>query len=198
MSLRYFLPLYLFGYLLTAFIWRSFVVWKRTGVNPVTFKGTDSAQDYIGRMFTLLFSVIVIVVLLYSFWPHIYRLLIPIEWLEQYWIKWIGVTLLTLSLGWTMVAQVQMGQSWRIGIDERHRTVLVTEGVFGLSRNPIFLGMTFTLIGLFLCIPNAFTLLTLVLGFVLVQIQVRLEEEFLGRVHDEDYEHYSRKVRRWL
>jgi len=128
MSLRYFLPLFLFGYLLTAFIWRSFVVWKRTGVNPVTFKGTDSAHDYIGRMFTLLFSVIVIVVLLYSFWPHIYRLLIPIEWLEQYWIKWIGVTLLTLSLGWTMVAQVQMGQSWRIGIDERHRTVLVTEG----------------------------------------------------------------------
>jgi len=198
MSLRYFLPFYLFVYLLTTFIWRSFVVWKRTGINPVTFKGTDSAHDYIGRVFKVLFAVIVIVVLLYSFWPNVYRLLAPIEWLEQYWIKWIGVTLLTLSLGWTMVAQVQMGQSWRIGIDERHRTVLVTEGVFGLSRNPIFLGMTFTLIGLFLCIPNAFTLLTLVLGFVLIQIQIRLEEEFLGRVHGQHYEHYSRKVRRWL
>ena len=45
MSLRYFLPFYLFVYLLTAFIWRSFVVWKRTGVNPVTFKGTGSAHD---------------------------------------------------------------------------------------------------------------------------------------------------------
>jgi len=198
MSLRYFLPFYLFVYLLTAFIWRSFVVWKRTGVNPVTFKGTGSAHDYIGRVFKVLFAVIVIVVLLYSFWPNIYRLLAPIEWLEQFWIRWIGVTLLILSLAWTMVAQVQMGQSWRIGIDERHRTVLVTEGVFGLSRNPIFLGMTFTLTGLFFCIPNAFTLLTLVLGFVLIQIQVRLEEEFLGRVHGEDYEHYSRKVRRWL
>ena len=198
MSLRYFLPFYLFVYLLTKFIWRSFVVWKRTGINPVTFKGTDSAHDYIGRVFKVLFAVIVIVVLLYSFWPNIYRLLAPIEWLEQFWIRWIGVTLLILSLAWTMVAQVQMGQSWRIGIDERHRTVLVTEGVFGLSRNPIFLGMTFTLTGLFFCIPNAFTLLTLVLGFVLIQIQVRLEEEFLGRVHGEDYEHYSRKVRRWL
>src|SRR6185369_4186074 len=108
MSLRYFLPFYLFAYLLTAFIWRSVVVWKRTGVNPVTFKGTDSAHDYIGRVFKGLFAVIVIVVFLYSFWPHIYRLLMPIEWLEQYWIRWIGVTLLILSLGWTMVAQVQM------------------------------------------------------------------------------------------
>lgn len=103
-----------------------------------------------------------------------------------------------LSLIWTVLAQSQMGHSWRIGIDEEHRTVLVVKGIFGVSRNPIFLGMILTLVGLFLTIPNAITLLTLVLGFVLIQVQVRLEEAFLGQVHGRDYDDYRRRVRRWL
>jgi protein-S-isoprenylcysteine O-methyltransferase Ste14 len=120
-----------------------------------------------------------------------------IEWLEQSLTRWIGVTLLMLSLVWTVLAQAQMGHSLRIGIDEEHRTSLVDKGVFGVSRNPIFLGMILTLVGLFLTIPNPITLLTFVLGFVLIQIQVRLEEAFLGRVHGSHYEEYRRNVRRW-
>jgi protein-S-isoprenylcysteine O-methyltransferase Ste14 len=91
-----------------------------------------------------------------------------------------------------------MGESWRIGIDEGHRTPLVRKGVFGYSRNPIFLGMMLTLLGLFLVTPNAVTLLVLGLGVVLIQIQVRLEEEFLSRAHGDDYADYRRDVRRWL
>lgn len=196
--LRYFLPAYLFVYVLAAFVWRSFLVWKRTRINPVVFKGTDSAHDYVGRVFKLLFVFIVVVVLIYSFWPRGYRVFMSVEWLEHPLVRWIGVTLLILSLVWTVLAQAQMGHSWRIGIDEEHRTSLAVKGVFGLSRNPIFLGIILTLIGFFLTIPNAATLLVLVLGFALIQIQVRLEEEFLRRVHGSDYEEYSRRVRRWL
>ena len=108
------------------------------------------------------------------------------------------MVLLLISLAWTVVAQAQMGASWRIGIDEERRTPLVREGVFGLSRNPIFLGMMLTLLGLFLVIPSAVTLLVLGLGVVLIQIQVRLEEEFLSGAHGRDYEEYRRGVRRWL
>lgn len=198
MSLRYFLPAYLFVYLLTAFVWRSFLVWKRTGINPVVFKGTDSAHDYIGLIFKLLFALIVIVVLVYSFWPNGYRLLMPIEWLEQSLVRWFGVTLLMLSLVWTLLAQTQMGNSWRIGIDQEHQTALVRTGVFGFSRNPIFLGIMITLVGLFLVMPNALTLLALVTGVMLIGIQVRLEEEFLLKSHGEDYTRYKRQVRRWL
>lgn len=58
--------------------------------------------------------------------------------------------------------------------------------------------MSITLIGFFLTIPNAATLLILVLGFVLMQIQVRLEEEFLAKTQGDEYEYYLRQVRRWL
>jgi protein-S-isoprenylcysteine O-methyltransferase Ste14 len=198
MPLKYFLPLYLFAYFCAAFLWRSFMVWTKTGVNPVVFKGSDDAHDFIGRIFKLLFATIVGVVFVYSFWPSVYLYLVPIDWLEYSWLRWLGISLLLLSLVWTVVAQAQMGESWRIGIDQTHRTNLVQRGVFSRSRNPIFLGMMLTLFGLFLVIPNALTLLTLVLGVVLIQIQVRLEEEFLARTHGDEYAHYRIRVRRWI
>jgi protein-S-isoprenylcysteine O-methyltransferase Ste14 len=74
----------------------------------------------------------------------------------------------------------------------------VRKGVFGLSRNPIFLGMMLTLLGLFLVIPNAVTQLVLGLGVVLIRIQVRLEEELPSREYGDDYADYRRDVRRWL
>ncbi len=196
--LKYFLPTYLIAYVLAAFLWRSYIVWKRTGVNPVVFKGSDDAHDFIGRIFKLLFALVAGVVLAYSLWPELYRYSVPIEGLDHTWLKWVGMALLLLSLFWTVLAQAQMGESWRIGIDREHQTPLVQAGVFGFSRNPIFLGMMFTLLGLFVVIPNAFTLLAFVMGLVLIQIQVRLEEEFLGRAHGEDYASYCLRVRRWL
>lgn len=198
MPLRYFLPVYLAAYFFAAFFWRSFVVWKRTGVNPVVFKGADNAHDFAGQVFKLLFAAVVLAVLAYSTSERLYEYLTPITWLELPLLRTAGVVMLLLSLTWIVLAQAQMGESWRIGIDEEHRTPLVRRGVFGLSRNPIFLGMMVTLAGLFLVIPNAVTLLTLVLGVVLIQIQVRLEEEFLGVVHGEEYAEYRRAVRRWL
>jgi protein-S-isoprenylcysteine O-methyltransferase Ste14 len=83
-----------------------------------------------------------------------------------------GAILLMLSLVWTVVAQGQMGHSWRIGIDEEHQTSLIDKGLFSVSRNPIFLGM-------------------------IIQIQ-GLEEAFLGRVNGSHYEEHRRNVRRWL
>ena len=196
--MRIFLPAYLLAYFFTAFFWRSFVVWKRAGVNPLVFRGSDSAHDYIGRVFKLLFALVVAAVAVYSASEPAYQYLVPVGWLEHRNLRAAGAALLLMSLAWTVVAQAQMGESWRIGIDEERRTPLVRKGVFGLSRNPIFLGMMVTLAGLFLIIPNAVTLLTLALGVVLIQIQVRLEEEFLSRRHGDEYAEYRRRVRRWL
>jgi protein-S-isoprenylcysteine O-methyltransferase Ste14 len=198
MSLRYFLPIYLLAYLIAAFFWRSYAVWKRTGINPVVFKGSDSAHDFIGRIFKLLFAVIVAVVVIYSFFPTAYQYLVPFHSLERAWIEFLAVVLLLISLAWTVMAQAQMGDSWRIGIDTENTTELVQRGVFKLSRNPIFAGMIVTLLGFFLMIPGAATLLTLLLGVVLIGIQVRLEEEYLTRIHGAKYIEYCSSVRRWI
>src|SRR5439155_892973 len=56
------------------------------------------------------------------------------------------------------LAQVQMGASWRIGLDPEERTDLVTAGLFGVVRNPIYAGMLATIVGIALLVPNVVAL----------------------------------------
>lgn len=196
--IRYLLLTFFILYFAAAFALPSYRVWKRTGVNPITFGGADDAHDYIGKLFKIVMIGLAIVLVTNSFFPLANRFLIPIFWLDHPIAQLTGYVLLLISLIWTITAQIQMGNSWRIGIDNETKTKLVSTGVFGMSRNPIFLGMIVTLFGLFLALPTAFTLLAFVLGFVLIHIQVRLEEEFLTNTHGEDYKAYASVVRRWL
>lgn len=196
--LQYFLPAYLIVYFAAAFFWRSYLVWKRTGINPYKLGKTDNAHDFVGMLFRLTLAAIVLAVMLYSISNEAYQYLTPIRWLEQPALVLIGLGLLLASLIWTLIAQAQMGNSWRIGIDAGDKTQLVQHGVFRWSRNPIFLGMRVTLLGFFLILPNAVTLATLVLGEALMQIQVRLEEEYLRQTHGEEYRKYFQRTRRWL
>ena len=110
----------------------------------------------------------------------------------------IGIALLILALIWVLVAQIQMGDSWRIGIDEESKSTLVQHGLFSVSRNPIFLGMLVMLVGLLLILPTAVTLTVTVLGVVLIHVQVRLEETFLVENYGEEYRKYQMSVHRWI
>ncbi len=92
----------------------------------------------------------------------------------------------------------QIGKQRRAGLWLTATLGSSQTGVFGISRNPIFLGMIITLIGFILTIPNALTFLELILGFVFMQIQVRMEGEFLIENHGVDYENFCRQVRRLL
>ena len=197
-ALRYFLPLYLVAFFATAFCWRSFLVWKRTGVNPYVLGKKDTAHDYAGFLFRLTFLACMSVVTLYALWPEGYQYLAPIYWLQWPIMVYLGAVLLMASLIWILIAQAQMGTSWRIGIDTNRKTELVQKGFYRWSRNPIFLGLRFTLLGLFLTLPSAATLAILTLGNALVQIQVRLEEEYLLKTHGEHYRAYCQRTRRWL
>lgn len=41
-------------YLLLAFVWRSVLVWRRTGANPYVLPQDDSPQGYVGAAMRLL------------------------------------------------------------------------------------------------------------------------------------------------
>jgi protein-S-isoprenylcysteine O-methyltransferase Ste14 len=114
-----------------------------------------------------------------ALFPKVHEYLLPIGLSDNAALTYSGFFLLIVSLIWTVIAQSDMKNSWRIGIDTESKTELITTGLFSVSRNPIFSGMIFTLTGLFLVTPNALTLIFLILGYVLIQIQIRLEEEFL-------------------
>ncbi len=134
----------------------------------------------------------------YAFKNEWHQYLLPFWYLESSYLDYIGWACLGLSLVWIWVAQSQMANSWRIGIDEKNKTELVTNGLFSFSRNPIFLGVMIANVGLFLIIPNAFTLLIVAILMVSINTQIRLEEDFLKNSHGKTYQDYFNRVRRWL
>ncbi len=190
--------IYFLIYFFLVFVLRSFLLWKKTGVNPLTFNKGDDAHGYNGKVFGVISFIELIVVSIYAFIPSMHKYLLPFWYLENERLQYVGWALLLLSLIMVWLSQSNMRESWRIGIDEQNKTELITSGFFAFSRNPIFLGIMIANIGLFLVLPNAFTLLIISLSTISINTQIRLEEEFLTQEHGEQYISYKSKVNRWL
>lgn len=111
----------------------------------------------------------------------------------------VGFVLYGLGLVATLVAQVAMGASWRIGVDESERTDLVTGGPFALVRNPIFSAMFLAFLGLVFLAPNVLALVGFVALVAAVELQVRfVEEPYLLRTHGDGYSRYASRVGRFV
>ncbi|RKG98362.1 isoprenylcysteine carboxylmethyltransferase family protein [Corallococcus sp. CA053C] len=118
-------------------------------------------------------------------------------WHVPGFVRWSGWALVVAGFIVTVRAQVQMGASWRIGIDSE-RTELVTGGLFSVVRNPIFSGMLAVVTGVTLATPSAWTVMGWLDYVLLVSLQVRLEEDHLLRLHGSDYARYAARVGRFV
>jgi protein-S-isoprenylcysteine O-methyltransferase Ste14 len=193
-----FLLAYFIAFFLLAFVIRTIIVYRNTGVNPLVLASTQDVYGYVGTAFKILMLACAVVVVVLATSPNAASWLGAIYPLQLAWVKWAGWGCLGLSLLFMLIAQIQMGASWRIGIDNTNRTELVSTGLFGISRNPIFLATRVILLGFFFVVPNAITLAILAVGEVLTQVQVRLEEKHMSNLHPAAYDHYASKVPRWL
>lgn len=197
-TIKIFTTLFFVLYMLAAFVWPTYRTWKQTGINPLSFGNNDNTHDLVGKWFKITIGLVPVNILCLWLGENVYRYTLTAWYLDNDSLRLVGIVLCVASWLWTVVAQYQMGNSWRIGIDETNKSAFVTKGLFGLSRNPIFFGMLLTLMGFFLILPNALSLLALVCGYLLMQVQIRLEEEFLAKQYGEEYKTYQEKVRRWI
>ena len=95
-------------------------------------------------------------------------------------------------------AQVKMGASWRVGIDEQTKTSLVTSGLYRFVRNPTYLGLFLLNIGVWLIWPTWTVFLLNILFYVFLEVQVRCEEDHLSSVHGEQYADYRKRTKRYV
>lgn len=179
-----------------AAIWvllRAWFLKKQAGVSVVALEGGRKTAVEIWLALTGI--LLDIYLLLRAFWspvdswlPNLFQAPLP------------GVFFMLAGVLVMMVSQLQMGNSWRIGMPGKSASKhqLVTSGLYRFSRNPIYLGVFLFLAGTVLNTTNALTLASLLACAVLIPVQVTREEAFLQNELGPEFEAYRARVRRWL
>jgi protein-S-isoprenylcysteine O-methyltransferase Ste14 len=176
-----------------AFGWRTIVQYQRTGDTGLRLH----ADAFTAQWWAKIGFVIAIVV---GFAGPIAAVagLRNIAVLDPTWLHVSGVIVTAVGIVLTVVAQFSMAESWRIGVDPKERTELVTDGAFAVVRNPIFTAMLVTAAGLTMTIPNVTSVAGLVALVVALEVQVRLvEEPYLVAAQRDLYVRYASRVGRF-
>ena len=78
-------------------------------------------------------------------------------------------------------------------------TKLVVSGAYRFTRNPMYLGMFFCLIGVTLLVNNVLGLLVLLLFFFIIRQKFVLKEEVqMQETFGDDYAQFKARIRRWI
>ena len=189
--------LVLFGvFAALGFGWRSWEQRRRTG--STGFRGVSgrlgSAEWFAGAGFVAAPAVAVLASIL-----QLLDVAAPLAVLHAQWIQISGIVVAIVGIFATVYAQLDMGDSWRIGVDPGETTTLVRTGVFGWVRNPIFTAMITFGFGIALVTPSLVALAGFLLLVATIELQVRIvEEPHLLTVHGDDYRSYLTNVGRFM
>nr|WP_090346470.1 isoprenylcysteine carboxylmethyltransferase family protein [Mycolicibacterium malmesburyense]CRL79078.1 putative protein-S-isoprenylcysteine methyltransferase [Mycolicibacterium malmesburyense] len=178
------------------FGWRSWQQKRRTG--STGFRGISgrpwSLEWFAGVGFVVAMGAAVFAPIL-----QLMGVVAPLAALDRTWVNFAGIAIAVIGIAATLYAQVDMGESWRIGVDANETTTLVRRGVFGLVRNPIFTAMMVFGLGIALITPNLVAVIGLVLLVATIEAQVRVvEEPYLLTVHGDTYRDYVATVGRFV
>jgi protein-S-isoprenylcysteine O-methyltransferase Ste14 len=190
------MALVLFGVFVSlGFGWRSWLQYRRTG--STGFRGV-SAGGLLERLAGIGFVAALLVAVSAPILQEA-RAIRPVSALSAVWVQTAGIVVATVGIAATVYAQLDMGDSWRIGLDPQETTTLVHTGMFGQIRNPIYTAMVTFGVGIALVTPNVLACAGLGLLIAIIELQVRrVEEPYLLRTHGDAYRAYTASVGRFI
>jgi len=112
-------------------------------------------------------------------------------------LRWMSVALWISGWAFVLAGRLGLGSSFRVGCPNEE-TALRIDGVFRLSRNPMYLGLNATMLAAALYTLN---LLVLIVGAAITVVHHRIilaEEECLQKMFGRGYEEYRGRVGRYL
>ena len=182
------IPLMMMVVVLAATALRIGAVWRGSGVQAVAVGSAVGQQRFVSVAFAL--SLVVLAVA-------------AVDAATPDGPTHLGADILGASLAFVgaliaVVAQVQMGQAWRIGVRPDDAPGLIEHGLYRHSRNPIFVGIG--LVGLGIAVANGDWWGWVALGtFVLsCDQQIRIEEAHLTSHFGAAYTSFCTRVPRWV
>ena len=139
----------------------------------------------------LLLGAIIAMVALHFLWP-------VASWIPGPW-RWLGVVLVVLGLGLNVYASRLFERRGTAIRPFDRSSVLVEDGPFRMSRNPMYLGMMLILGGVALGLGTVTPWIAVPMFMALIQQRfIRSEEKKMEAEFGAAYVAYRRKVRRWL
>ncbi len=188
------LPLYAL-FIGLAFFWRSWLQWRRTGDAGIRALSPSSTPVERGASALMGGALVLLGAAACSAWFGL-----PVRTgLEHPVGQALGLATALAGPVLTLWAQLQMGTSWRIGLDRAEHTALVHGGLYARVRNPIYSAMLLAAFGLALLVPSLPALAACALLWIASELQVRaVEEPHLLRVHGDEYRRYLREVGRFV
>jgi protein-S-isoprenylcysteine O-methyltransferase Ste14 len=176
--------------------WRCWMQWRRTG--STGFHASSRGVGLLGVAGGIGF----IVAMVGGLAAPLLQLLgavAPLHILDHRWVNGAGFALAVCGLAATLYAQLEMGESWRVGVDTKETTTLVRTGAFRLVRNPIFVAMLVFMLGETLLAPNPVAIAVFVIFLAAIEVSVRaVEEPYLLGIHGDDYRDYKAGVGRFV
>jgi protein-S-isoprenylcysteine O-methyltransferase Ste14 len=112
--------------------------------------------------------------------------------------NWLGAVVILVGAALMVASLAQFARARTTVMPRETATVLLTSGVYQLSRNPIYLADVLILTGLALWWDMATLIWVLVFALVIERRFILGEEAGLRAVFGTQFENWSKKVRRWI
>ena len=179
--------------------WRSWWQRRRYGSRGVLLFQSDRWQEKLRDVLAVVLVLVLVgQAVVAAIWT---KSPAPVDasghWVAEIWHA-SGAALLFGGIALLVAAQLNLGASWRIGIDEGSRPGLVTSGFYHFCRNPIFFAVLLMLAGYTLLLPTRLSLVLLVGAFIGLRQQVLTEEVYLVRTYGDTYRAYALHVGRFV
>ena len=109
-----------------------------------------------------------------------------------------GVLLIVAAQIFLLFTLHNFNKSLRFGMDSKNLGMLITTGIFSISRNPFFVSIILLFIGIALIYGSTFFIIFAVLTIISIHFFILKEEKFLQKYYGDEYKKYSNSVRRYF
>lgn len=170
--------------IIAATLWRGVVIRRATGDRPWAFASAKGVQRIAGSSFALSVATLLVAAALA---------------VESSVVRTVPAAIIGLiGAAIVIVAQVQMGRAWRVGVREGDAPLFVSHGLFRFSRNPIFVGMMIVGLSASMVSGDWWSWVALATFVASCAVQVGIEETHLEASFGQSYRDFRAYVPRWI
>ncbi len=105
----------------------------------------------------------------------------------------VGTALTLIGLGIALIARRTLGQNWSLTIDLKTGHELITQGIYGYVRHPIYTGFILMGLGTILVAQNFLVMLFFISQIPIFLSRIGHEEKLMTQTFPKDYPAYKKR-----